>query len=82
MVAKTSISTSTDRKKHKILVDISRSENLLFADIEYFKKWGFKLTDYCFRTVRQWIKKLLGEEGVEPTNWELLVSGGHVRMPG
>ena len=67
---------------YKIPVDISGSENLMFADIEYFKKWGFRLTDYCLRTMRQRIKVLQGEDGVEPINWKLLVSGGHVRLPG
>ena len=74
--------TSTDKRKYKIPVDISGSENLMFADVEYFDKWGFKLIDYCYRTIRQRIKKLLGEEGVEPTNWDMLVKDRYVRAPG
>jgi len=58
--------TSTDRRKYKTPVDISGSENLLFADGEYFERWGFKLTDYCLRTIRQRIKRLLGEAGYYP----------------
>ena len=54
----------------------------MFADVEYFEKWGFKLTDYCLRTIRQRIKKLLGDEGVEPTDWAGLVSDGLLRAPG
>ena len=34
------------------------------------------------RTVRQRIKKLLGDEGVEPVNWEIQVADGRVRPPG
>ena len=68
--------TSTDRRKYKQQVDISGYENLMFADVEYFEKWGFKLTDYCLRTIRQRIKKLLGEEGVELTDWAGLISDG------
>ena len=55
---------------------------MLFADEEYFKRWGFKLTDYCLRTIRQRIKRLLGEEGVEPANWENQISDGLIRAPG
>jgi len=54
----------------------------MFADNEYFLKWGFRLTDYCLRSMRQRIKVRLGEEGVEPMNWKLMVSGGAVRAPG
>jgi len=74
--------TSTDRKKHKQQIDICGYENLMFTDTEYFEKWGFKLTDYCLRTIRQRIKKLLGEEGVEPTDWAGLISEGKLRAPG
>jgi hypothetical protein len=75
------LTTSTD-VKYSIPVGISGSENLMFADNEYFTKWGFRLTDYCLRSMRQRIKIRLGEEGVEPMNWKLLISGGVVRTPG
>jgi len=74
--------TSTDRRRYFMPVDISGYENLLFADDEYFERYGFKLTDYCLRTVRQRIKKLLGDEGVEPTDWDVQVTDGRVRPPG
>jgi len=75
------LTTSTD-VKYSVPVGISGSENLMFADNEYFAKWGFRLTDYCLRSMRQRIKVRLGEEGVEPMNWKLMVSGGVVRAPG
>jgi hypothetical protein len=75
------LTTSTDVHLTKP-VGISGSENLMFLDCDYFTKWGFRLTDYCLRNMRQRIKVRLGEEGVEPGNWKLLVSGGVVRTPG
>ena len=75
------LTTSTD-VKYSIPVGISGSENLMFVDKDYFTKWGFRLTDYSLRSMRQRIKIRLGEEGVEPMNWKLLVSGGVVRTPG
>jgi len=75
------LTTSTDVKL-RIPVGISGSENLMFIDGDYFTKWGFRLMDYSLRNMRQRIKVRLGEEGVEPMNWKLLVSGGVVRTPG
>jgi len=74
--------TSTDEKKFDYPVGITGRENLRFKHTEYFETWGFKLTDYCLRTMRQRIKKLLGEEGVEPCNWNALVREAVVRQPG
>jgi len=74
--------TSTDRKKYDIPVEISGFDNLLFADDKYFEKYGFKPTDYCLRAIRQRIKKLLGDEGVEPRDWDTQVRDGRVRPPG
>jgi len=74
--------TSTDRKRFNIPVDISGFDNLMFADVEYFERYGFKPTDYCLRTMRQRIKKLLGDEGVEPADWDAQVGDGRVRPPG
>jgi hypothetical protein len=74
--------TSTDEKKYEYPVGIKGRENLRFKHMEYFETWGFKLTDYCLRTMRQRIKKLLGEEGVEPSNWNILVREAVVRQPG
>jgi hypothetical protein len=74
--------TSTDEKKYEYPVGIKERENLRFKHTEYFETWGFKLTDYCLRTMRQRIKRLLGEEGVEPINWKELVREAVVRQPG
>jgi len=74
--------TSTDRKRFNIPVGISGLDNLLFADNEYFERHGFQPTDYCLRTMRQRIKKLLGDEGVEPADWDDQVRDGRVRPPG
>jgi len=76
------IYTTTTDEKYDYPVGITERENQRFKHTEYFETWGFKLTDYCLRTMRQRIKKLLGEEGVEPCNWKDLVREGVVRQPG
>jgi len=76
------IYTTTTDEKYEYPVGIKERDNQRFKHTEYFETWGFKLTDYCLRTMRQRIKKLLGEEGVEPISWKELVREGVVRQPG
>jgi hypothetical protein len=54
----------------------------MFRDETYLDASGYKLKDYCLRTVRQRIRKLLGDEGVEPEDWKASRSAGLISAPG
>ena len=61
--------TTDDKRKGGAKVDVECHGDRLFVEEEYLVANGYKLKDYCLRTVRQRIRKLLCDEGVEPKNW-------------
>ncbi len=58
--------TTTDPRKGGVAVDVENNSYRMFIEEEYLEPSGYKLRDYCFRTVRQRIRKLFVDEGVEP----------------
>jgi len=49
---------------------------------EYLDRDGYRLKDYCLRTIRQRIRKLFLQEGVEPASWSKDKAKGLVKAPG
>jgi len=47
-------------------VNVQYNGNKLFREEKYLDTSRYQLKDYCMRTARQRIRKLLGEEGVDP----------------
>jgi hypothetical protein len=74
--------TTDDVQKGGEVVDVQCHGDLLFREEAYLDTSGYKLKDYCYRTVRQRIRKLLGDEGVEPKDWNESRSAGLIRAPG
>jgi hypothetical protein len=55
----------------------------MFREDAYLdKSSGYRLRDYFYRTIRQRIRKLLGEEGVEPEDWSKSRAAGFISAPG
>ncbi len=52
--------TTEDSRKGDVAEDVECHGNLMFLEDEYLNSSGYKLRDYCYRTVRQRIRKLLG----------------------
>jgi len=74
--------TTDDRQKGGEVVDVQCHGDMLFREETYLDASGYKLKDYCLRTVRQRIRKLLGDEGVEPKDWNESRAAGLIRAPG
>jgi len=74
--------TTDDRQKGSEVVDVQCHGDMMFREETYLDISGYKLKDYCLRTVRQRIRKLLGDEGVEPKNWNESRAAGMIRTPG
>jgi len=74
--------TTDDSRKGGAVLDVECHSKLMFLEEEYLDSSGYKLRDYCLRTIRQRIRKLLGEEGVEPKDWSESKAAGLIRAPG
>ncbi len=74
--------TTDDPQKGGAVVDVQCHGDVVFREDAYLDTSGYKLKDYCYRTVRQRIRKLLGEEGVEPKDWSESRAAGLIRAPG
>jgi hypothetical protein len=74
--------TTDDRQKGGEVVDVQCHGDMMFREETYLDASGYKLKDYCLRTVRQRIRKLLGDEGVEPKDWNESRAAGLIRAPG
>jgi len=74
--------TTDDSRKGGAAVDVECHGNLMFLENEYLNSSGYRLKDYCCRTIRQRIRKLLGDEGVEPKDWSESKAAGLIRAPG
>jgi len=74
--------TTDDRQRGSEAVDVQHHDDMLFREDAYLGTSGYKLRDYFYRTVRQRVRKLLGEEGVEPKNWNQSRAAGLIRTPG
>jgi len=64
------------------VVDVQCHGNMLVREETYLDTSGYKLKDYCLRTVRQRIRKSLGDEGVEPEDSKVNRSTGLISAPG
>jgi len=74
--------TSDGHNKMGVAVDVENHNDRVFISEEYLEKDGYKLVDYCLRTIRQRIRKLFATEGVEPVNWSKDKSKGMIKAPG
>ena len=74
--------TTDDPQKGGEVVDVQYQGDIRFREDAYLDKSGYRLRDYCYRTVRQRIRKLLGEEGVEPKDWSESRAAGFIKAPG
>ena len=74
--------TTDDPQKGGEVVDVQFQGDVRFREDSYLDKSGYRLRDYVYRTVRQRIRKLLGDEGVEPEDWSKSRAAGFIRAPG
>jgi hypothetical protein len=75
--------TTTDKPGQMgLAVDVQYHNDRVFVTEEYLEKNGYKLGDYCLRTIRQRIRKLFAMEGVEPADWSEDKANGMIRAPG
>ncbi len=74
--------TTSEHRQRGVTVDVDDHGNRMFVAEEYLEESGYKLTDYCLRTVRQRLRKLFAEEGVEPEDWLESKLKGLIRAPG
>jgi len=61
--------TTTEANRIGDVIDVENHSDRKFVAEEYLDKEGYRLKDYCLRTIRQRIRKLFLQEGVEPANW-------------
>jgi hypothetical protein len=74
--------TTTDAKRIGEVVDVENHGNRKFVAAEYLDKDGFRLKDYSLRTIRQRIRKLFLQEGVQPLDWNEEKAKGLIKAPG
>jgi len=74
--------TTDDQQRGKEAVDVQHHDDMLFREDAYLNTSGYKLRDYFYRTVRQRVRKLLRDEGVEPKDWNQARAAGLIRTPG
>jgi len=65
-----------------VRVDVENHSEREFIAVEYLKNEGYKLTDYCLRTIRQRIRKVFLMEGVVPSNWMEAKDDRLIKAPG
>ncbi len=82
VLALNNFTTTDDPRKGGAAVDVECHGDRMFVEEEYLESSGYKLRDYCLRTVRQRIRKLLCDEGVEPEDWSESKAAGLIRAPG
>jgi len=63
-------------------VDVENHSERKFVAEEYLDKEGYRLKDYCLRTIRQRIRKMFLMEGVEPSNWIEAKANRLIKAPG
>ena len=61
--------TTTEANRMGEVIDVENHSDRKFVAEEYLDKEGYRLKDYCLQTIRQRIRKLFLQEGVEPANW-------------
>jgi len=75
--------TTTDNDKRMgETVDIENHSERKFIAEEYLDKEGYRLKDYCLRTIRQRIRKMFLTEGVVPSNWMEAKDDRLIKAPG
>jgi hypothetical protein len=74
--------TTTEANRMGVAIDVENHSDRKFVAEEYLNKEGYRLKDYCLRTIRQRIRKLFLQEGVEPRNWSEDKAKGLVKAPG
>jgi len=65
-----------------VAIDVDNHSDRTFVAEEYLDRDGYRLKDYCLRTIRQRIRKLFLQEGVEPASWSEDKAKGLVKAPG
>jgi len=74
--------TTNELSRNGLMVDVESHGDRIFVAEEYIDKDGYKLVDYCLRTIRQRIRKLFLMEGVEPKDWSADKTKGLIKAPG
>jgi len=75
--------TTTDNDKRMgVPVDVENHSERKFIANEYLDDEGYRLTDYCLRTIRQRIRKVFLMEGVVPSNWMEAKDDRLIKAPG
>ena len=74
--------TTNEVERNGVAIDVDHHGDRMFIAEEYLEKDGYKLVDYCLRTIRQRIRKLFADVGVEPKNWLEDKSKGLIKAPG
>ena len=82
VLALNNFTTTDDPRKGGAAADVEYNSDRMFVASEYLEPSGYKLRDYCLRTVRQRIRKLFVDEGVEPKDWSESKAAGLIRAPG
>jgi len=74
--------TTTEANRMGVAINVENHSDRKFVAEEYLDKEGYRLKDYCLRTIRQRIRKLFLQEGVEPASWTEDKAKGLVKAPG
>jgi hypothetical protein len=74
--------TTTEVNRMGVAIDVDNHSDRTFVAEEYLDRDGYRLKDYCLRTIRQRIRKLFLQEGVEPASWSKDKAKGLVKAPG
>jgi hypothetical protein len=74
--------TTTETNRMEEVIDVENHSDRKFVAEEYLDKEGYRLKDYCLQIIRQRIRKLFLQEGVEPVNWSEDKTKGLVKAPG